>query len=231
MAEISKGLEVKKMKLKTTTAKTALLIFTALLLVLSACGTPSSRETGTASHLNTTTTEAGNGLSLTVSISSTDYQPGSTIVITIDESNTLAQANNVPAGDLWPLKGLTLGGCGTLNLPFGLAILQGNYDITNFSSVTPLQALYDMNAMYSCPMLLHVTSYDFEPSSDFAFINSGQDFTSRTQIIYACDVAGSWTGGVGHSIFGNFTPGIYTVVGGDEWGTVVIEHFTIISRQ
>jgi hypothetical protein len=25
----------------------------------------------------------------------------------------------------------------------------------------------------------------------------------------------------------NFTPGVYTVVGGDEWGSLVVLHFTV----
>ena len=206
------------MKCKPETLKIVLPVIASLMTALTSC----------ASNLPTPATSVpGIGLSLTVSISSTDYKPGSKIIITIDETNTLAHENNVSAANAWPLKGLTLGGCGTLNYPFGLAILQGNYDQTNFTSVTPLQSLYDLNAVYSCPMLLQVTSYVFEASSDFAFINSGTAYTNRAQISYTCDVAGSWSGSPS-AIYSNFTPGIYTVVGGDEWGTVVIEHFTVV---
>jgi len=39
--------------------------------------------------------------------------------------------------------------------------------------------------------------------------------------------AGFWTGSRPDATLNIFTPGIYTVVGGDEWGALVILHFTI----
>ena len=38
---------------------------------------------------------------------------------------------------------------------------------------------------------------------------------------------GFWTGNRPNATFSHFTPGIYTVVGGDEWGVLAILHFTV----
>ena len=67
---------------------------------------------------------SANGLSLTLSINSTSYHPGEQISVNIDEKNTLTTKNNVRVANSWPVQGLTVGPCGTLNYPFGIAILQ-----------------------------------------------------------------------------------------------------------
>ena len=36
-----------------------------------------------------------------------------------------------------------------------------------------------------------------------------------------------WRGDHPNAVLHNFEPGVYTVVAGDEWGTLVILHFTI----
>jgi hypothetical protein len=216
------------MKLKTTNFKSTFLAFAALLLMLSACGGASRLETSTTSPLPTTDTAPNNGLALTVSISSMDYQPGSIIAITIDESNTLAKENYVPAADLWADQNLTLGACGTFGLPFGLVILQGNYDKTDFYPAVPLQSLWDPNALYLCPPPEHITSYDFEPLSDFAITYSIESSPGHGPMTHTAKVTGFWSGQPPQA-FSKFTPGIYTVVGDDEWGALVIEHFTIVN--
>ena len=38
---------------------------------------------------------------------------------------------------------------------------------------------------------------------------------------------GYWASNNVGATFSNFEPGVYTVVGGDEWGTLVIVHFTV----
>jgi len=40
--------------------------------------------------------------------------------------------------------------------------------------------------------------------------------------------SGFWAGSRPNATFSNFIPGSYTVVGGDEWGALVILHFTIV---
>jgi len=168
------------------------------------------------------------GLSLTLSLNSTTYHPGEQISITINEKNTLARENNIHVANRWPVQGLSVGPCGTLNYPFGISILKGYYDIKSVAAITPLQ-LFDPNAVYHCPMILAgIVSYDFQPGSDVAAIYTSYD-SEPWSINMTAKVtsAGFWIGSRPKATFSNFTPGIYTVVGGDEWGALVILHFTI----
>ena len=172
----------------------SILLSTVLLMMLGSCGGATQLETSISSSLPTTDTVTSDGLALTVSISSVDYQPGSIIAVTIDETNTLAKENNVPAADLWADQDLTLFPDGTGVFPFGLVVLQGNYDKTDFSSAIPLQSLYDPNAMYIFPMPEYVTSYDFDPSSDFAIINMMETSAGQGPMTSTAKVTGFWSG-------------------------------------
>ena len=165
-----------------------------------------------------------NGLSLTLSIDSTTYQPGQQISITIAEKNILATKDSIEAANAWFVQGLTLGPCGT-NYPFGISILQGYYDMTNVASITPLN-LYGPPP--PCPLFLAVSAYNFQPLSDTAAIYSegnSQPYGSGPMTAEVTS-AGYWVYSPVAG-FTNFTPGIYTVVGGDEWGALVTLHFTV----
>lgn len=173
------------------------------------------------------TDTSANGLNLTLSMNSNTFKSGDTVSITIDERNTLVRENNLPVANLWPVQGLNDGPTGTLNYPFGISILQGYYEMNSVAYITPL-TLYDPNAIYNGPMVLAgITGYDFQPSSDIAAIYTkyNSELMSITMIA-GITAAGSWTSG-SNATFSNFTPGTYTIVGGDEWGAIAILHFTV----
>ncbi len=190
-------------------------------------GTIAPASSSISASPNSVSAKSANDLSLALSIDSTSYHPGDKILVTISETNTLSAENKVPAGDKWPVQGLQVGACGVLNYPFGFCILQGNYEIKDITSRQPLK-LYDPAAPYACPLILgDITAYGFQPSSDKAAIYAADNATTESiNMAVSAEYSGFWTGSPQAS-FGNFTPGIYTVVGGDEWGTVAILHFTI----
>jgi hypothetical protein len=168
-----------------------------------------------------------NGLSLSLSLNSTTLQPGQEISVLIDEQNTLTTVNNVSASNGWPLKGLSLGPCGTVNYPIGVAIFQGYYTSSNVSSATPLQ-LYKPG-IYYCPMILsYISGYVFQPSSDIAGVLSDSDPTPQltNKMTSEITVTGYWLNGQ-EATLSNFTPGVYTVVGEDEWGALAVLHFVV----
>ena len=166
------------------------------------------------------------GLGLTLSLNSTTYHPGEEVSVTINEMNILPIRNKIHAADGWPVEGLTLRPCGT-NYPFGISILQGYYDAKDAVAATPLQ-LFDPNAMYLCPVILAAVYYTFQPWSNVATIYTGYDSQAwSTNLTAQVTSAGFWTGSRPNATFSNFTPGIYTIVGGDEWGALVILHFTV----
>jgi hypothetical protein len=167
------------------------------------------------------------GLGLTLSLNSTTYHPGEQVTVTINEMNILPIRNKIHAASRWPIEGLTLTPCGTLSYPFGISFLQGYYDAKDVGGITPLQ-VFDANVLYSCPVPLAAVSYDFQPWSDVAGVYIGYGWPPwSTNMTAQVTSAGFWVGGCCNATFSNFTPGIYTIVGGDEWGALVVLHFTV----
>jgi hypothetical protein len=174
-----------------------------------------------------------------------------TLSITVDESNTLDQANNVFTSDDWPphASGLfqwtsTICDVSERDLPMGYEVLQGNCGQNNFTDGSPLW-LEAQVILPSCALTAPFppVSYTFKPLSDVA-----------SDVNEAVSVSGRWSGfwigsngsGLGEAHGGGcrgspplnsfnacsltldpFAPGDYTVVAADEWGRAVILHFTV----
>lgn len=171
------------------------------------------------------------GLRLTLSMNSSTLSTGEPVEIEISEQNTLLLTNTVASGHDWPITGLSLGPCGTLNYPMGFAIFKG-YHLQNDLPTTDRLDLYGPG-VYLCPLILfRINSYVFAPGSDLASINAGCSpnpcFTIPMKSTGS--FTGSWSGSIPYlssSTFHSFSPGVYTVVGGDEWGDVLVLHFVV----
>jgi hypothetical protein len=178
---------------------------------------------------SSTTTDI-NGLSLSLSTDRTTYQPSQDISITVDEANTLSEINNVPVSNNRPYSGLQAAPCDYIS-PYGIAVFQGNYTASTFSAGTPL-TLYDPHVARLCPTIFGITSYSFQPSSDMAAVIEGSNpspTNSSQQMKYELTLNGYWPDDnySSNSQLTNFAPGVYTVVAGDEWGDLVVVHFTV----
>jgi hypothetical protein len=173
-------------------------------------------------------TDAPLGLNLSIAVNTTLLQSGQGIEITINETNTLDALNTVSATTGWQsTPQLSLGPCGVGDYPMGLAICQGYYTPSSISSAEPLY-IYAPGT-FACPMLIRlITSYTFQPLSNMASISPpSNSFFMPMNSSFAAN--GYWTGNLkGQTEFSNFSPGIYTVVGGDEWGQLVLLHFVVI---
>jgi hypothetical protein len=166
------------------------------------------------------------GLDLKLSINSTLLATGGGIAVNITEANMRNVTNDVNASRDWPIDNLALGPCGTLNYPMGIGVFQGFYTQSNVSSAGKPLSIYQPGE-YMCPMILsNIDSYQFGPLSDNAQIygscSSGSCF--ELNVTSEIDAGGYWSS---HSSFARFSSGNYTVVGGDEWGQMVILHFTV----
>jgi hypothetical protein len=185
-------------------------------------------QTTLAESANAAVIQSTHGLSLSLSLDSTKYYTGNGISIVVNEKNTLSKTNKVTTSEKWPVGGLSVGPCGTYDYPFGVAIFQGNYTAANILSATPLE-LYDPILRHSCPLILsEISSYVFQPSSDIADLFqmsgstaalTGEEMNSDVQPMSM----GYWNG----STITDFEQGVYTVVAGDEWGALVVLHFTV----
>jgi hypothetical protein len=186
--------------------------------------------------INSASTKSANGLSFSVSTDQSAYAPGQEVEVVTDEKNTLSKTNNIPVSDDWSLDGLIrmyFGPAGYPNVPYGIAVYRGDYSSANFSRLTQLN-LYDPSAKPLATAAFAPTSYSFEPLSDIADIIPGKNIpsadagsnTPNQQISAEITLKGYWTNSSVPS-FTYFDPGIYTVVGGDEWGNLVFVHFTV----
>ena len=180
---------------------------------------------------NSASSKSVNGLSLSLSLDSKTYQSGQQVGIDIDEKNTLSKTNTITSSAKWPISGLGVGPCGPLNYPFGIAIFKGSYASANVSSATPLQ-IYEPG-IYHCPMILAgISSYVFQPLSDIASVFQMSEATAvinnmEMDTEFEPAPTGYWASNNVGAAFTHFEPGIYTVVGGDEWGNLIILHFTV----
>ena len=179
---------------------------------------------------NSASSKSVSGLSLSLSLDSKTYQSGQQVGIYIDEKNTLSKTNTITTSAKWPVSGLGVGPCGVLNYPFGIAVFQGNYTAANVSTATPLQ-IYEPG-IYHCPdILADISSYVFQPLSDTAAVfqmsESTAGFTAEMNAEFEPAPTGYWASNEVGATFTNFEPGVYTVIAGDEWGALVVVHFTV----
>jgi hypothetical protein len=171
---------------------------------------------------------SANGLKLSLLVDATPNVQHQ-ISITLDETNTLSEINNVPVSDNWLYKGLGVAPC-NFTSPYGIAVFSGDYSSSNLSTGTPL-TLYDPHVARLCPTNYPVISYSFQPSLDWAYVieNPDNPINSAQQMQYELTINGYWPDDnfSSNSQLTNFAAGVYTVVGGDEWGNLIILHFTV----
>jgi hypothetical protein len=193
----------------------------------------SSQTTSTAStnfnDVNSVSSTSGNNLSLSLSLDGKIYEPGQSVSIIVEETNLLPTTNSVPASDNLP-SGFASGFTNEPSIfPFGLAVVSGNYTLSNLIA-NPL-LIYDPRDEYIGPQVIGPTLYSFQPSSDGAYLEGGSYSSSNglMKMQYELQLNGYWDGNPMEAVQDNFNPGVYTVVAGDEWGALVLVHFTVTS--
>ncbi len=181
---------------------------------------------------NSVTVQSANNLTLTMSINQTSTQVGHGLTISVDERNTLQQTNNVSGAYNWPIVNpavnARLGGSSIFTTgpcrgeyPMGWAITKGYYTVSNMTMAEWL-GLYDSDAYHCGIGVGGGVPYVFQSSSDLAQI--GQVSPQATGMFAFGSFSGYW---MGEGIYVNFSPGVYTVVAGDEWGAIAFLYFTV----
>ena len=208
-------------------------IFIACIFVLTSCVciTHSSSQTTLNGSVNAAVYKSAHGLNLTLSLDATTYKLYQDVIIVIDEKNMLSKTNKISASSKWPSNELELGPRGK-SFPFGIAVFQGYYTSSDFSTTTPLN-YYDPNGMHSWPLEVIPNAYSFQPLSDIAdiIVDSDPNLSIKNQLMSSViTLTGYWIKNDSNDVyyqFNSFSPGVYTVVVGDEWGALVVLHFTI----
>jgi hypothetical protein len=151
------------------------------------------------------------------------------LTIKVDETNLLDSVNHVKGINGWNYSPFSLNpwdNCAA-GLSDGFGIASGYYDENNSTPANTLR-LYDAaNGQISCSESIYVHAYSFQPMSDNLtnYSDNPNQFTETTALTES--LSGYWN--ASGSSFQHFTPGVYTVIGADQWGNVLLPHFTVIS--
>lgn len=145
--------------------RSSVLILVGLLVVASIAGTLLILKPTQKVLENSAYAESPTGLRLYVSLNATVFRLGQSVNISVREYNPLAQSINLSRSDRWPMRGLTIGPCGTINFPMGIAAYAGYYTSSDIFLGMPLP-LYSPGPRF-CPMFLsNIDYYIFQPESD-----------------------------------------------------------------
>jgi hypothetical protein len=181
--------------------------------------------------------------------------PNGTLSISVTELNTLSRTNNVSSSSEWRLSQLTWV-CGRGYFPHGIELFKGYYTLDNLTSASPFPfwgaVTCPVEELYNLPntiaVLRNVTSYAFQPNSDNASFSASY-YSYNVCNPPQCSVqteslafgvfppegmqtgtsiyAGSYKNTVGANQLGSSAPSTYTLVAGDEWGALVLLHFSV----
>lgn len=178
-------------------------------------GTPHSVQLSTQASQS-----VSNGLRLDLSISESVISAGQPLIISVDSYNPSDTPLNVTAGKDWALQGLRTGSCPSSFYPFGVAVYEGRYAAGNVSEARPLQIFPNV----PCPLFIRlVTGYYFDSDSSNATVLPGTG--SSISISATITVTGTYSGA--GAAAQPLPAGTYTVVAGDEWGTLVFLEFQV----
>ncbi|HXW36818.1 MAG TPA: hypothetical protein VEJ36_02800 [Nitrososphaerales archaeon] len=185
------------------------------------------------------TSTSSDGLRLSLSVAPGAVSSGGMLNISISDYNLLATPNKLTPLGLPQAGGKTLNLGPCTDLPLGVGVYQGDYGANNVSQATPLQ-LFEPG-VYNCPAEFSVSYYTFSSGSDnLSLYSSDQASAGQTNYSYRWSlpdsfsesVTGYWTSqgnGLSESgVFTSFSPGLYTVVGGDDWGQLAFVHFEVL---
>ena len=169
--------------------------------------------------LVSTDNQTSSALRLYLSTDSTYANPAEAVGVDISLNNTGSTPLILAKSDNWPRNDLSSGPCS--NLPFGIAILKGYYAEQNMTGASSLVIYQNI----PCPNPASIKSYTFQPLSSKATQECDGPFSCPVlaDMKIHLKIDGFMDNNGQHR---PFNVGTYTIVGGDEWGHVAIQHFT-----
>jgi hypothetical protein len=174
------------------------------------------------------------GLRFSLTLNQSSLASGQYVIFQVDDQNVLSTSNRLNQSSDWRASGLGVSPCGALGVghpPIAFAIFRGYYTESNLWLANHL-TLYSPGA-YSCPRIgLDWSWYVFAPNNDSAEFYGGCNlspcFTAPMRLNDA--FTGFWSGTPlvsSAETFQIFPHGVYTIVGGDEWGDLAVLHFVV----
>jgi hypothetical protein len=209
-----------------------------LLALIASMSNSTQPSNSTQTNGSTASSTTITGLKMTMILNSTRIISGQAVSVSLSETNTLSQFNNITGATDWSYNGfqeqLCSPGIGFQNLPFSIAIVPGYYTEANVSGTTSLPLYW--SKCWVLPACVSLggppNRYDFYPLSSTALVHNGTGFASANESV---STTISFVGSYDQACLGiqvqgpppSFPTGTYTVIGGDEWGQLVLLYFTV----
>lgn len=162
---------------------------------------------------------------LSLYTNATVIHSGQAIGITISLDNPNSKPISMDTKDDWPIQGLDLGDCS--NLPFGVAIMEGYYTEQNMTKGHPMF----LHSFSPCPPEQPIKNFTFQPQSSNVTTRCQPQDLAPCRAVTQTKTSVAYKTFLDNGTFANFKDDIYTIVGGDEWGNVAIEHFAMLSND
>lgn len=185
---------------------------------------PQSHPFGPRIHLSRTNSiRDASFIKLLLTTNSTIIRQGQTIGLDISLNNTAPNKLVLNSDNNWGLPDLSFEPC--IPRPYGIAVFDGYYTEQNMTDGRPLLIF---NPVAMCPSINSTKIYVFEPESTNATASTCSD-SNLPYCTYSQDmqdkisISGTWEG----DNLQPFKAGVYTLVGGDEWGHLAIQHFAV----
>lgn len=184
----------------------------------------------TESSTSTSVYNSNTGLQLVLVLGNNSINSGGKETIQFQVYNTLNSINSLKPETNYPSfatgNGISAGMCS--DIPYGIAVIYGNYSLGNIDAATPLQIFEP--GVYSCPDEYHVSQFQFFVHSSKASVygnSSSSSLEGTTNFDQSVVLSGYWSGNLQNHNFLTFVSGIYTVVAADGWGQVALLHFYV----
>ncbi len=190
--------------------------FTTLQSPYSECG-----DTASCSTTNPT------GIVLSMAMNATSIRPNGSVTVTINEFNPTQRYINMSVSDNWFLTDLpSIWVCYSGSPPYGFDVFRGYYTLRNVSTARNILNLSEFVVLPSCLYAGSPTGFTFKPESSYALVGTAFSNAPRSLQFYA--VSGRTNDG-GYTLWSS-KPAIYTIVVGDEWGDLLLAHFSVVAR-
>ncbi len=172
------------------------------------------------------------GLLLTLSINYTLVKSNGSLTLIVSEFNPTSHYVNLSRSNNWYLDSLPTfwdGTCYHNYPPYGIAVFRGYYTLQNVSAASDV-----LRPSFYPPCLSdirgNVTGFKLPPaSSQIQIVYNGKTpYSLYPYVIPSIQICAVDSDALGVNSLRSSQPAVYTMAVGDEWGTLVLLHFTVV---
>lgn len=167
--------------------------------------------------------DASSSLGFDLSINTDTIKSGQAISMDISISNTQSKSLTVPVANNWPIRNYDLSISECSYYPMGIAILNGYYTEQNMSNAFPL-SLYVRSGCTIGPLIENYTFQSLSSKTTPECYSTEYSCPGLVVTKSHLSYSGYYDN---NNQFHPFNGGTYTIVGGDEWGHLAVQHFVV----